>query len=418
MNLVLSQSRLFSKKYILFLLLSISAQISWGACDQTLSPGATLATAIANAAAGSTICLNAGTYAEENLIGVSKSSDVTVRSVTGRTASVAFYVRHSNHLKFQNLTIYHLDMNNDSVFNTNISVLNNTFTGQMLVSGSADAGVDVNIVVDSNTFDGINICSGCYTGRLQLWGITGVKITNNHFGGGGTADGILWGGYGGTVGPGNVFDGISQTNAGTSGAHIDNIQLNGNGLSTAPGAVHNAGIIGNYFKNGTTYIMAPDGSSYITVKDNVFDNCAEHNGYAIQFGTTDGTVFEHNTIKCTGAAFDSKPANLASSNVIVRNNILTDVNFKVSSGNGCSNCTFTHNMFGSGTNAQIGTDNLLGDPTWIGGLMPSNWAGWQLSSNSLGYKAALDGMDMGTRVYGPSTSSTIILMAPTNLRVN
>jgi hypothetical protein len=311
-----------------------------------------------------------------------------------------------------------MDMRNGSVFNSNVSVLNNTFKGQMLVDGSGKTGVDVNIVIDGNTFDGINICTGCYTGRLQLWGITGVTITNNHFGGGGTADGILWGGYGGTVGPGNVFEDILQSNAGNTGAHIDALQLNGAGPGNQ-GNVSHASIIGNYFSNGSTYIMAPDGSSDITVKDNVFDGRTVNYAYKIQFGSADNVVFEHNTLFGTGAAFDSKPIYAATHNALVRNNILTSINFKTIGGNGCSNCTFTRNLFGPDATVN-GTNNLTGTPTYAGGAAPSTWTGWQLTSSSLGYHAATDGKDIGSTYYGPGTpipSPTVTLAAPRNLRV-
>ncbi|MGZ3818882.1 MAG: hypothetical protein ACXVCU_19570 [Bdellovibrio sp.] len=90
---------------------------------------------------------------------------MTLQSVSGTTASVAFLINNSDHLKFQNLTISKMDMRNNTNYNNNISVLNNTFTGQMLVDGSGNTGINVNIVVDHNTFDGINICSGCYSHR-------------------------------------------------------------------------------------------------------------------------------------------------------------------------------------------------------------------------------------------------------------
>lgn len=390
------------------------SNLSYAACTQTLSPGADLGAAISNAPSGSTICLNQGIYAEASLFGVSKTSDVTLQSISSRTATVSFIIKNSNHLRFQDLTIAKLDMRNGSVFNQNITVANNTFIGQMLVDGSGEAGVNVNIVVDNNRFDGINICERCYTGRLQLWAITGVKITNNHFGGGGTADGILWGGFGGAVGPGNVFEDILQSNAGTTGAHIDNIQLVG-----GQGFVKSASIIGNYFRNGDTFIMAPDQSWDITVKDNVFDGRTTTYPYKIQFGSAKNILFEHNTLINAGATFDSKPVLPASENAIVRNNIITDIRFKTEGGNGCTNCTFTRNLFGPNS-IPNGTNNLLGLATFVGSPNPMTWGAWQLTSTSLGYKAATDGTDVGSTYFGSGTitpPSPIVLQAPKNLRI-
>jgi hypothetical protein len=423
------------KKTIFFLTLLGSSHASWAACNQTLSSGANLATAITNAAAGSTICLNSGTYAEANLTGISKTSDVTVQSVSGRTASVAFTVRSSNHLKFQNLTITKLNMDNGSTFNTNISVLNNTFKGQMRLSGSGKTGTNVNILVDGNTFDGINICSGCSTGRLQLWDITGVTLTNNHFGGGGTADGIQWGGYGGTVGPGNVFDGIVQSAAGTTGAHIDAIQLNGGPVDSFGGRVDHGSIVGNYFGNNSIHIMSPDGANAITIRDNVFARGTSDAYYKIQLGTHTGDLFTHNTVIGQGVSIDAKTTNLAGSNNVAKDNIMIGSAFKIIDSARtpkCTNCTFDHNLFsvygdsisGSGGtnygNNVTSTNSIIGMPTFVGGASPTTQTGYQLTSSSVGYKQATDGKDMGIGYYGPGTTTTAIttLLAPTNLRAN
>ncbi|MGZ3796327.1 MAG: hypothetical protein ACXVB1_08185 [Pseudobdellovibrionaceae bacterium] len=403
--------------------LTLTSGVSFAACDQTLSAGADLAAAITTAAAGTTICLNPGTYAQATLNGVSKTSDVTLQSVSGRTASVAFLINNSNHLKFQNLTISKMDMRNNTNYNTNISVVNNTFTGQMLVDGSGNTGINVNILVDHNTFDGINICSGCYTGRLQLWAITGVTVTNNHFGGGGTADGIQWGGYGGTVGPGNIFDGVVQSAAGTSGAHIDAIQLLG-----GTGYVDHGTIAGNFFGKNTTHIMAPDGADTITIRDNVFTQGDTTAYWKIQLGSHNNDLFIHNTVFGTGVSIDAKTLNPAGTNNVARDNIMIGSNFKTvdSAGNQkCTNCTFTNNLFDISTNA-MGTNNIIGTPTFVGGTAlitgtnPSTWSGYQLTSSSLGYKAGTDGRDLGTSYYGSGvvTPPSIVLAAPKNLRLS
>lgn len=406
-------------KVLAALMVSVLAPASWAICDQTLSPGANLATAITNAAAGSTICLNAGTYALASLSGISKTSNVTVQSVSGRTASVSFVIKNSNHLKFQNLTISRLDMRNGSVFNSDISVLNNTFTGQMLVDGSGSAGVDVNIVVDSNTFDGINICLGCPTGRLQLWAITGVKITNNHFGGGGTADGILWGGYGGTVGPGNVFEGILQSNAGSTGAHIDTIQLNGGPVDSFGGRVDHGSIIGNYFINNTVHIGAYDGGASITIANNFFGSSDSFQ--PIQLGAVQGLSFLNNSIvgrwNIAQGAKAGMPRNV---NATYQNNIFVGAKiFDAGTQPGCaSGCVYDHNLFSSLDLAR-GTNNLIGMPAFFGGANPATWAGYQLTSTSLGSKAATDGKDMGINYFGSGSPlpPIALLAAPTNLRL-
>ncbi|MGZ3806033.1 MAG: hypothetical protein ACXVB4_17595, partial [Pseudobdellovibrionaceae bacterium] len=351
------------------------------------------------------------------------------------------------HLKFQNLTISNmsmdqLDMLNTATMNKNISVLNNTFTGQMRLSGSGTTGADLNIIVDGNTFDGINICSGCSTGRLQLWAITGLKITNNHFGGGGTADGIQWGGYGGTVGPGNVFDGIVESAAGTTGAHIDSIQLNGGPSDSFGGRVDHGSIIGNYFGYNSDHIMAPDGANAITIRDNVFTSGNTDAYYKIQLGSHTGDLFTHNIVIGQGVSIDAKTTNLAGSNNVAKDNIMIGSAFKIIDSAGtpkCNNCTFDHNLFsvygdsisGSGGtnygNNVTSTNSIIGMPTFIGGTSittttdSTKWTGYQLTASSVGYKAALDGLDMGPNYYGSGTLITppsVALAAPSNLRLN
>src|SRR4051812_9684628 len=70
--------------------LGVAAAIWSGAaqagCDVTLNAGADLGAAIANAAAGATLCLGDGRYAGITLNNVSKSAMVTVRSLNGAAA--------------------------------------------------------------------------------------------------------------------------------------------------------------------------------------------------------------------------------------------------------------------------------------------------------------------------------------------
>jgi len=401
----------FKKPFLFLALLMGASQISFAACDQTLSPGANVASAISSAAGGTTICLNSGSYGSVNLSNIVKTSDVTVQSVSGNSAVASLIVRGSNHLRFKNLTISGMDMN--ATGNKNISIVNNTFKGQLKVIGSGSSSTPANILIDGNTFDGISVCSSCSEGRLQLYDAGGVTVSNNHFGGAGESDGIQWGGYGGTVGPGNVFDGIIQ---GSYSRHIDAIQLYGQ--------VDHHTIIGNYFMNGDTYIMAPDGGNAVTFKNNVAKAGSGSYYWKFQFGSHSNLTFSHNTIPANiGVSIDKKSdSTIKSSNAVVQNNIMTNgAGFKTKDSSGvesCTNCTFSHNLFSSNSQA-IGTNNLVGAPTFIGGTSPTTWAGYQLTSNSLGYRAATDGSDMGTTYYGTGTPSTgVVLNAPTNLRVN
>ncbi|MGZ6448615.1 MAG: hypothetical protein ACXWRA_11305, partial [Pseudobdellovibrionaceae bacterium] len=246
-------------------------------------------------------------------------------------------------------------------------------------------------------------------GRLQIWGGNDLIVSNNHFGKGGDSDGINLGGYGTTIGPGNIFDSLLYM----GDRHVDAIQADdvSNDHIT---------IIQNYFSNGGSYLMFVGGtaSHYITVKNNVF--VMGDYAPAMQFPATDHLDLENNTFY-GGFNFH---IDYGSSYALVQDNILVQATFG-GAGNGtttfsgldCTNCTFNHNLF-TDSSLAVGTNNLIGTPTFIGGTSPTMWSGYQLTSSSLGYKAALNGMDMGSNFFGAVTTSPwILLAAPKNLRV-
>jgi hypothetical protein len=75
------------------------------------------------------------------------------------------------------------------------------------------------------------------------------------------------------------------------------------------------------------------------------------------------------------------------------------------------------NQFTSSGSA-IGTNSLIGMPTFVGGSSPATWAGYALTSSSIGHLAATDGTDLGANFFGAGTLPPVAsLTAPTNLRV-
>lgn len=393
-----------------------AGQAAQAACDQTLNPGSSVANAVASAPAGSTICLNAGSYGSVNLSNISKAGDVTVQSTSGTGATLALNIAQSNHLKFQNLTVTGLSIDTNQRGGTkNVTVRGSTFTGQAVLNMGNNG--NANILLDGNTFDGISVCGSCYEGRLEVIANpssslpSGVTISNNHFGKAGESDGIQIGANGVVIGPGNVFDGIVQ---GSYSRHVDSIQLYGSSNTT---------ITGNYFASGDVYIMAPDGGLNERITNNVFRGSGSYY-WKIQMGSHDNSVFEHNTVTGSmGVSVDAKVGESSSTNALVRNNVMAGSAFKTTNSNGqqaCSNCTFTNNLFSSSSNA-MGSSNVIGSPTFVGGASPTTWAGFQLTSSSLGYRVATDGKDLGTGVYGQGSSGTtppaVTIAAPTSLTV-
>jgi hypothetical protein len=412
------------KNYRLKRIISLSillgiTHVSWAACNQTLSPGANLANAVSGAAAGSTICLNAGSYGNVTLQGINKTGDVIVQSASGNTASLTLSIANSNHIKVQNMTLYGAEIGGS----TNITIANNLLTGDSQSHSSwqgtgqivyrSGGNSNANNKIDGNKFTNISVCTNCYEGWIsaQPGGVaSGLTISNNTFTGPGNGDFIQTGTSGVIVGPGNSFTGLSQAYCDShSGRHCDAIQGYGQDHTT---------ITGNYFAGNDVQIMMPDGGNTEVITNNVFIANSGNNG--IQLGTHMNDSFIHNTVKNITVNMDKKMENTTSSqNIVARNNIMINSNFKTvdSGGNAaCSNCTFDHNVFNSSTYAK-GTDNLIGTPTFIGGTSPTTWPGYQLTSSSLGYSAGTDGKDMGTNFYGAGVTPTVPLLAsPTNLR--
>lgn len=374
-------------------------------CDQTLNPGANVAAAVANAAAGTTICLNAGNYGNVNLQAIKKITDVTLQSASGTTASLAsLTLSDSTHLKFHSLNINGCDISGGATKNITLSA--NVFTSQCRVN-TLDM-VNANILVNGNTFDAIN-ANGGPEGRLQINQypsqnqVVGVTVTNNHFGKFGCTDGIQIGAYGVVVGPGNIFEDNAQ---GSCFEHIDSIQLYGQSHTT---------INGNYFVRVNVCIGAYSGGENEVVTNNVFVASGGTNNCVLDFGSISGLIFSHNTVVGANPRIGGINSPTATSGVFL-NNILLNGAFNTSSGNGCTPCTFDRNLFNASGNAK-GTNTLIGSPAFVGGATPSTLAGYQLTSTSLGYRSATDGSDVGIS-FAPGTPAPLpVLSAPRNLRL-
>jgi hypothetical protein len=381
-------------------------------CNVTISPGSSAASQIASAAANSantTICLNSGNYGSVPLYGISRSSFVTIQSASGQTANIAPQVGNSKFIRLSNLTLSGFILINSC--STNIEFVNSKFVGNtegMAIDASSCPSTTHNYLLDGVSF--ANTGQATWEGRLSLRAVNGMTIKNSTFSGiysGSPADGIqlIGGTQNVTIGPNNVFDGILESLCG--GVHCDAIQIYGAGKIT---------IDGNHFKKGDTFIMSPDGSNNVTVRNNAFDGTGSSYAFPIQLGSATNVVFSHNTLTgVAGMGFGNKSGMPASQNCTAENNI-----FKDSARIYENNCTGTvvvrSNMFSSSGNAS-GTANLIATPVFSGGSNPTTLAGFALAAGSPGKNAGNDGKDMGIIYLGGSTTSPASIAAPTNLRI-
>jgi hypothetical protein len=355
-------------------------------CDRSVTPAEDLAAIAESAAAGTVLCLSAGDHGTL-LLDVARSSEVVLRSATARDASLAVQIRGAANFRFRSLTIEWLDLSGSAT--DRITVEASTFTGQAVLR--MEGSGDHHVRIDGSTFDGIDVCDDCYEGRLEILGGSGtpvgVTVTNCHFGARGESDGIQIGAYGAVIGPGNVFDGIVQ---GSYGRHVDAIQLYGQSHTV---------ITGNYFVNNDVQIMSPDGGDAEVVTHNVFVGGSY--GPSIQFGSVSDLVFTHNTVIGVSVHIDKKSERPdVSTNARVFDNIMVRSDFATTDGSGtpsCIGCVFDHNLFSS-SGAARGTATIIGMPTFTDGTAPTTWAGYRLTTTSLGYRAASDGADVGSNL--------------------
>ena len=359
-------------------LLVIMSAPAASAADLPAAPS-TLNSVFSGAQAGDVIVLAPGDYG--SFRGGSKAGMVTLRPAADAAVTMSARFTPASNITLQGMTLTGLDIIGSS---KNLVIRSNRFTGQadLNMSNNSNAG----IVLEGNSFDGISVCGNCPEGRLQISanprGSTpvGVTVRYNHFGGGGESDGIQIGARGAVIGPGNVFEGIKQ---GGYDRHVDAIQLYGQEATT---------IIGNYFRDNTAALMAPDGGNGEVVVHNVFDSPNSTN--AVQMGSFKNATFAHNTVIGTAVAVGSKGGESASSDFVLRDNVLTSgARLRTTDGSGCDNCTIDHNLFSSG--GASGSNAIVAKPSFQGGASPTTYSGWQLAAGSPGKGSASDGKDRG-----------------------
>jgi hypothetical protein len=345
------------------------------AADLQATPS-TFGSVFGGAKAGDVVHLAAGDYGTFN--GGSKSGAVTI---TGAGAGAKMY---ANLGASQNLVLDGLTLNGLVTSGArNLTVRNSTFTAATTIQTPANVA-NANVVLDHNTFSGINVCSSCYEGRLAVRGYentqpVGVTISNNLFGPGGDSDGIqvIGDAYGVQIGPGNEFRGLKQV----STAHTDPIQLYGSSHTL---------ITGNYLHDNETGIMAPDGSDHETITNNVIQTT----GYPwpIVMGAGNTNTVTHNTLPGSGGAVEVDHSNGGAVSVgnVVKDNVLAGV--VNSTGGKPQGTTGDYNLI---SGATLGGHDIKGKPTYAGGSAPSTWAGFALAAGSTGTGKASDGNAMG-----------------------
>jgi hypothetical protein len=331
------------------------------------------------AAGGDTIELAAGDYGRFS--GGVKPATVTIRPAAGAAVTMSVGFSSARNIRIEGVTMGDAELSGST---SNVTIAASRFTGPAVVK--ATGMVNAGIVFDGDTFDAISVSANDYEGRFEVVQSplgsqpVGVAVTNSRFGGGGESDGVQIGAYGVQVGPGNTFTDLQQ---GNYGRHVDAIQLYGASHTT---------IVGNFFRHNSEDIMAPDGGNHEVITDNVF---LHDGGAGIQMGTHTGTTFAHNTVRNTAVNIDA-----GSTDAVLRDNLMINASYNTSYGSGCTNCSFSYDLFTVSGNSR-GTNALVGKPVFVGGDNATTYAGFELAAGSPGRGSASDGSDRGARIMQP-----------------
>jgi hypothetical protein len=371
----------------------------WGqTCTQTFTPstiggnGSNVNTAVTSGNAGTVLCFNSGTYGGITISGAHPSGNVTLRPAPSAAVAMGtFSVDNSSNILITGfgcaVGTWPCSANGSSsggITTSGGGVSNLEFSYNAMNSNGAeirDNSANANILLDHNNYVGFS--AACETCRIHIFNNgtpSGVTVSYSLMSGG-ADDGIQWGG-----------DGVRILNN-------EFTNLTGNGFGIHQDAMQGVGdshsvIKGNYAHGVANCWQLTDGSSNLDMEDNVCvaDGSDGHSGQIC----SQTLLFNHNTI---ASSYDINVGNdsngSSSSNFTVTNNIF---NGKLSVNNGQSvTGIFTQdfNLCYSGSGCSTGSHGVSGSPTYVGGNNPSAYAGFVLTSGSLGHNAASDGNDMG-----------------------
>ena len=405
-------------RYLLLLAVGLLGAPAYAqTCTQTLNPGANVASAVSSAANGAVICLNSGSYGSVNFTNISRSGFVTVKSTSGVGARMSIgEIYNSKYIKLDSLTFDSVAVRECS---TDIQLLNSTWVagggGLTFLYATSCSASDMRLVVDNGTFTGVGRAG--YEGRLSVRGVRGLTIKNSLFSGQPTnsadaSDGIMLVGNATnvTIGPGNTFRDIVQSQCGS--VHCDAIQMYGNGSGTT--------ITGNYFVNNSVHIGNYDGGSpSMKITNNIFDKGSQ-SGQQLQIGGVQGMLMEHNTFRGVTLGIGTKSANTQHSGWVVQNNIFDGAAFAATGDQpGCgSDCVMRYNLKANGgSTTPAGTNTITGTLLYASLGSLTNWLGWTLAIGSAGNNAGNDGKDVGYLGTTSGSTDTTPPSPPTGLTV-
>jgi hypothetical protein len=387
------------------LLLSLAALVCCYSqtCTQTFTPqnvgtspypGSNVNNAIKNGNGSTVLCFAAGSYGEIDVYAARPSGVVTLTPAPGASGVILGHINFNgvSNVKINGFNGSHrvsggfVIVNASQGNSSNITFTNNDMgSSGILVRDNTQA--NANILIANNKITGFRPGNGYEPAMIVVNTVpsacpNGVTFQNNHVNGS-AGDGMGTAGSAcGTRFIGNKIEGFMQSSCGST--HCDGFQDNGGGRQTL--------LESNYFYNNTVCFGLYDGSSEITIKNNVCVTSPDSH-YWMQFGGSKTITLDHNTVKsASGAQYGNDHRGNPSANVTFINNIFPSQptqnagqpvsGFFVSNYNMCPNgCT--------------GANSIKGSPTFAGGSSLLSFSDYALSSTSLGRNSGSDGKNIG-----------------------
>jgi hypothetical protein len=417
--------QLMKQNALLFLLLMsiASALFPFGAaaqtCTQTFNPsdvgsnpypGSNVNSAVQEGTTSTVICFSSGKYGEIDIYGAYPTGTGQLRMMPAAGATVTGISFNLNGVSSVIITGFQSpsSLNGGVVIqvdghgsNTNVTVSHNDMPSSgVMVTNNAVA--NANILIDSNTF--IGYASSGETDRINIISDNscpnGITVSNNIISGG-QSDGMNTSGNScGTKFLNNDISNIFESNCGS--IHCDGFQDNGGGINTV--------LSGNYWHNVSNCWQITDGTTNLTMTNNVCQTASSNSSHAGQLSPQTMT-FSHNTIVSPGENINigNDSSGNSASNLTITNSVFDGGTIVVNPGQSVGG-TFIqdHNLCPSGC---AGSHSLNGNPTFVGGSSPSSYAGYVLSATSIGRGGASDLTNMGINIGNVQPAS------PTGLTV-
>jgi hypothetical protein len=408
---------------ILIACLLIVSHFALGQCTQTFTPsnvgtspypGSNVNTAVQNGTGSTVLCFSSGSYGAIDLYSAHPSGIVTIQPAAGASATgLAFNLNGVSNLTVTGFngssSLETFEAINASMTTAgdsfNITVSNNhVIGGHIMIRDNQRA--NANDLISNNLITGFNtVGQGDLQAFRNIGCPSGVIFQGNHViqGSGNGGDGIDTSGADcGSQFTGNEIEGVLQSTCPND--HCDGYQDFGGSVNEV--------VTGNYWHNNSDCILLNDGTTNITITNNVCVDNTSIGSFAMQL-TGNGVTFKHNTVIAPGMSINiGNTSQGQSTNFTETDNIFNGGELVLNGGQtiGGTGWLNDYNLCENG--GCVGSNSLNGSATFVGGANPTTYAGFALSAGSLGHDAADDGKDLGINTTSNVSSGP---NAPTGL---